>query len=83
MSIAVEAVWEKGVLTPKTRLDLPEKTNVRITVETPAKSSLGADLRAIRARIVASGAPLLDDDAVLAEVHASRGGYNDEGASNQ
>jgi predicted DNA-binding antitoxin AbrB/MazE fold protein len=34
MSIAVEAVWESGVLKPKTRLDLPEKTSVRVIVET-------------------------------------------------
>jgi predicted DNA-binding antitoxin AbrB/MazE fold protein len=83
MSIAVDAVWEKGVLTPKTRLDLPEKTSVKLIVELPTKSTLGADLRALRARIVASGIPLLDDDEVLAEVHASRGGYDHEDAANQ
>lgn len=26
MSIVIEAVWEKGLLTPETRLDLPEKS---------------------------------------------------------
>lgn len=83
MSIVIDAVWEKGVLTPETKLDLPEKTNVRLIVETPTKSTLEADLRAIRARIVASGAPLLDDDEVLSRVHANRGGYDPEGASNQ
>ena len=83
MSIAIEAVWESGVLTPKTPLDLPEKTRVNLIVETPTKSTLEADLRAIRARIVASGAPLLDDDEVLAQVHANRGGYDHEGASNR
>jgi predicted DNA-binding antitoxin AbrB/MazE fold protein len=81
MSIAVEAIWEAGVLKPTTRLDLPENTKVRITVETPAKSTLGEDLRAIRARIVASGVPLLDDDEILAQVHGNRGGYDHEGAS--
>ncbi len=83
MSIAVEAVWEAGVLKPTTPLDLPENTRVRITVETPTKSTLGEDLRAIRARIVASGIPLLNDDEVLAKVHANRGGYDHEGASSQ
>jgi len=83
MSIAIEAVWESGVFTPKTRPDLPEKTNVKLIVETPTKSTLEADLRAIRARIVASGVPLLDDDEVLARVHANRGGYDHEGAPNQ
>ena len=83
MSIAIEAVWESGVLKPKTKLDLPEKTNVKLIVETPTESTLGEDLRAIRARIVASGVPLLDDDEVLAQVHANRGGYEHEGASNQ
>ena len=33
MSIVIEAVWEKGVLTPETRLDLPEKSKVRVIVE--------------------------------------------------
>jgi predicted DNA-binding antitoxin AbrB/MazE fold protein len=41
MSIAVEAVWEKGVLTPKTRLDLPEKTSVRVIVETDVEDATG------------------------------------------
>lgn len=41
MSIAIEAVWEKGVLTPKTRLDLPEKTSVRVIVETDTEDATG------------------------------------------
>ena len=41
MSIAVEAVWEKGVLTPKTRLDLPEKTSVHVTVEPDIDDATG------------------------------------------
>ena len=41
MTIAVEAVWEKGVLTPKTRLDLPEKTNVRVIVEADTEDATG------------------------------------------
>lgn len=34
MGIAVEAIWGSGVLKPKTRLDLPENTSVRVIVET-------------------------------------------------
>jgi predicted DNA-binding antitoxin AbrB/MazE fold protein len=79
MSIAVEAVWEHGVLTPKTRVDLPEKTSVRIVIEEAPKSrtAMGADLRAIRARIVATGVPLLTKEEVLEEVHSRRGGYSE------
>ncbi len=38
MSIAFEAVLEKGVLTLKTQLDLPEKTSVHGTVEPDSAS---------------------------------------------
>ncbi len=55
------------------------KPGVRLTVEASARSTLAEDLTAIRTRIVASGSPLLDDDEVLAQVHASRGGYDNEG----
>jgi len=40
MSIAIEAVWESGVLKPKTKLDLPEKTNVRVIVEEVSSTNL-------------------------------------------
>lgn len=43
MSIAVEAVWERGVLTPKTRLDLPEKTTVQIVVEPATAAKIEDD----------------------------------------
>lgn len=41
MSIALEAVWESGVLKPKTPLDLPERTSVRITVEADPEDATG------------------------------------------
>lgn len=41
MSIVIEAVWEKGVLTPKTRLDLPEKSTVRVILEPEAEDETG------------------------------------------
>jgi predicted DNA-binding antitoxin AbrB/MazE fold protein len=40
MSIAIEAVWESGVLKPRTKLDLPESTNVRVIVEEAPSPSL-------------------------------------------
>lgn len=43
MSITVEAVWERGVLTPKTRIDLPEKASVNLTIDAPAVKSQAAD----------------------------------------
>jgi len=78
MSIAIDAIWESGVLTPKTRLDLPEKTTVRITID-PPQSKLGEDLRAIRKRIEASGIPLLSKEEILQEIHERRGGYTEPG----
>ncbi len=41
MSIALEAVGESGVLKPKTPLDLPEKTSVRIIVEADTEDTTG------------------------------------------
>jgi predicted DNA-binding antitoxin AbrB/MazE fold protein len=41
MSIVIEAVWEKGVLTPEKRLDLPEKSKVRVTVEPETEDATG------------------------------------------
>jgi hypothetical protein len=46
--------------------------------DTPkSRTQLGADLRAIRARIVASGVPLLTREEALEEVRAQRGGYHE------
>ena len=79
MSIAVDAVYENGVLKLKTPVDLPEKAEVRITIETdePARTPLGRDLMALRAKVLAEGAPLLDLEGVLEEVRAHRGGYRE------
>jgi len=79
MSIAVDAIYENGVLKPKTPVNLPEKTEVRVTIETdePARTPLGRDLRALRARALAEGAPLLDREGVLEEVRARRGGFRE------
>ena len=79
MAIVVEAIYENGVLKPKTPVDLPERAEVRLTIETeaPAKTALGRDLRALRARAVAEGAPLLDREGVLEEIRTLRGGFRE------
>jgi predicted DNA-binding antitoxin AbrB/MazE fold protein len=79
VSIAVDATYEDGVLKPKTPVDLPEKAEVHLTIETepPSKTPLGRDLRALRAKALAEGAPLLDADAILEEVRARRGGFRE------
>lgn len=79
MTIAVDAVYEDGVLKPKTPVNLPEKAEVRITIETdePARTSLGKDLRALRAQALAEGPPALDYEGVLEEVRARRGGFRE------
>ena len=77
MTIAVDAVYENGVLKPKTPVNLPERAEVRITIETdePARTPLGKDLRALRAQALAEGAPALDHEGVLEEVRVRRGGF--------
>ena len=79
MTIAVDAVYENGVLKPKTPVNLPEKAEVRITIETdePSRTPLGKDLRALRAQALAEGPPALDYDGVLDEVRARRGGFGE------
>ena len=89
----IAVIYEEGVFKPQEpvpasvkphqilRLPLPEvafETEVRGIEETPkSRTQLGADLRAIRARIVASGVPLLTREEVLEEVRAQRGGYHE------
>jgi hypothetical protein len=79
MSIDVNATYRDGALYPETPLGLPENTPVRVhvvptTASVPAaREQLGADLRALRAEIVAGGAPLLDE-ALLDQERASRRG---------
>jgi predicted DNA-binding antitoxin AbrB/MazE fold protein len=79
MSIDVDAIYENGVLRPKTPLGLPERTEVHLTIETGrlTRTSLGSDLEALRARAVADGAPLLDREGVLEAVRTLRGGFRD------
>jgi hypothetical protein len=79
MSIDVNATYRNGALYPDTPLGLPENTPVRVHVvptnaSSPgAKEQLGADLRALRAQIVASGASLLDETSLDQEKVNRRG----------
>jgi predicted DNA-binding antitoxin AbrB/MazE fold protein len=76
MTITVAAVYEDGVLKPKTAVNLPERAEVRLTIEAeaPARTPLGRDLLALRAQAVAEGAALLDREGILEEVRSLRGG---------
>jgi predicted DNA-binding antitoxin AbrB/MazE fold protein len=81
MPIAVDAVYEDGVLKPKRPLDLPEKAEVHVTIETaevPSRTPLGRQLRELRARIQQSGAPALGWEEIEEEVAARRGGWREE-----
>ena len=64
---------------PKTPVKLPEKAEVRITIETdePSRTPLGKDLRALRARALAEGPPALDYEGVLEDVRARRSGFRE------
>ena len=55
--------------------------HVRIVDEDEApksRTTLGEDLLAIRARIVASGIPLLTKEEILEELRLHRGGYSED-----
>lgn len=81
MSVSVEAIYENGVLKPGVPLALPEHARVRLTIELeapPGVSDLGRRLTALRERIVRTGAPLLDWDAIEAEVASRRGGWRED-----
>lgn len=79
MSIVVDAIYENGVLKLKAPVDLPEKAEVRLTIEPepPPRTPLGRDLRSLRAKALAEGVLLLDADAILDEVRALRGGFRE------
>jgi predicted DNA-binding antitoxin AbrB/MazE fold protein len=77
MVIAIDAVYEGGVLKPKEPLDLLDHAEVRVTIETQAggaRTPLGRRLWELRSEIQRSGAPALDWDGVADEVRARSGG---------
>lgn len=76
MSIAIEAIWEHGVLTPKTRLDLPEKTSLYITIDEPISSSgLEADDEATGWNNLMELAGCLDDKDGATDVSRNHDKY--------
>lgn len=79
MTIDVDAVYENGVIKPKQPLDLPEKAEVHVTIETaaPARTPLGRRLRELRSRILTSGAPALSWEQIQDEVASRRGGWRE------
>lgn len=76
MAIVAEAIVEDGVLKLKTPLDLPEGTQVHITIEPveEPRTALGKRLRYLRGEILASGASTLGWDEISEEVASRRGG---------
>ncbi len=79
MAIAVDAVYENGVLKLKTPVNLPEKSEVHVTIEPAeqARTPLGKKLQALRAQVIGSGAPTLDWDGISEEVASRRGGWRE------
>jgi len=81
MVIAIDAIYEGGVLKPKEPLDLPDHSEVRVTIEAQggaARTPLGRRLWELRSEIQRSGAPSLDWDGIADEVRARRGGWREE-----
>ncbi|HEV8432742.1 MAG TPA: antitoxin family protein [Thermoanaerobaculia bacterium] len=79
MTIDVDAIYENGVLKLKQAIDLPENTEVHVTIQTGAepKTSLGRRLRDLRIEIDQSGATHLGWDEIANEVACRRGGWHD------
>lgn len=79
MTIDVDAIYENGVLKLKEPVNLPESSEVHVTIEVAeaARTPLGQRLRALRSQVVRSGAPTLDWDGIDEEVAARRGGWRE------
>ncbi len=79
MTIAVEAIYENGVLKLKSPVALPEKTRVHVTIESEeeARTPLGKKLLALRAQVIGSGAAILDWEGISDEVASRRGGWRE------
>ncbi len=79
MTIDVDAIYEDGVLKLKKPVNLPERSEVHVTIEAPqpARTALGRKLLELRSRIAESGAPALGWDEIEDEVAARRGGWRE------
>jgi predicted DNA-binding antitoxin AbrB/MazE fold protein len=76
MTIDVDAVYENGILKLKQAVDLPENTEVHVTIQTGTepKTPLGRRLSELRTEIDRSGAGSLGWDEIANEVASRRGG---------
>jgi predicted DNA-binding antitoxin AbrB/MazE fold protein len=79
MTIAVEAIYENGVLRLKSPVALPEKTRVHVTIESEeeARTPLGKKLQALRADVLSSGVATLDWDGISEDAASRRGGWRE------
>ena len=79
MTIAVNAVYEDGVLKPEEPVNIPDKARVRVIIETSelARTPLGKRLRELRAEILDRGEATLDWTGIEEEVAARRGGWRE------
>jgi predicted DNA-binding antitoxin AbrB/MazE fold protein len=79
MMKVVDAVYENGVPKLKKPVDLPERAEVRVTIEAPAlaRTALGRRLLELRSEIARSGAPALGWDEIEEEAAARRGGWRE------
>jgi predicted DNA-binding antitoxin AbrB/MazE fold protein len=79
VTIAVDAIYEGGVLKLKSPVDLPERAEVHLTIEsaeTP-RTPLGRRLRDLREAILADGTPTLGWEGIAEEVATRRGGWRE------
>ncbi|MBI2841601.1 MAG: antitoxin family protein [Acidobacteria bacterium] len=79
MTIAVDAIYEGGMLKLKSPVDLPERAEVHLTIEPAAtpRTPLGRRLRELREEILADGTPTLGWDGITEEVATRRGGWRE------
>ena len=79
ITIAVEAIYEDGVLKLKTPVDLPDKAEVHVTIEAAEKprTPLGKKLKALREEIIATGSLTLDWEGISQEAASRRGGWRE------
>jgi predicted DNA-binding antitoxin AbrB/MazE fold protein len=80
MTIAINAVYEDGVLKPEEPVNIPDKSRVRVIIETSevARTPLGKRLRELRAEILGRGEATLDWTGIEDEVAARRGGWRED-----
>lgn len=69
-----DSIW--GLRPEPIALGVPDATEAQAEIPTP-KSSLAQQLRALRAKIVASGEPLLTAEAIEQEIDEQRGRFKE------